>query len=131
MFDAKATIREIFLRDSKLRELLPNRKSLLKAGDMSGETKMPAVTFRDGPLVPVGDRVWQQEVYVRIYDEPKNGTINIGPIGMRMKDLIHLQKFELQDGVFVEARLNNTLGELEDPAFDKTFVEYQFRVIAL
>lgn len=131
MIDAKATIREILIADSELRDLLPNRKSFLKSGDMTGETKTPVLTFRDGPLVGLGERLWQKDVYVRVYDEPKMGTINIDKIGRRMQELLHLKELQLQDGVPVQCKLNSTLGELEDPAFHKTFVQYQFRVLAL
>lgn len=127
--DAKATIREVLIADEIMRDLLPNRKSFLKSGDMTGDTKTPVLTFRDGPMVNMDERLFQHEVYVRIYDQPKNGTINISAIGLRMKELIHLKELPLQDGRFVKAKLNNTLGELEDPAFGLTFVEYQFRVL--
>lgn len=131
MIDAKATIREVLMADSIMRDLLPNRKAFLKAGDMSGETKMPALTFRDGPLVNLGERLWQKDVYVRVYDDPKMGTINTDKIGKRMAELLHLHQLNLQDGVSVKCKLMSTLGELEDPAFHKTFVQYQFRVLAL
>lgn len=131
MFDAKATIRDILKADSIMRDLLPNGKSFIKAGDMNGSHKMPVLTFRDGPLVNLEERLFQHEVYVRVYDDPKNGTININAIGKRMADLLNLQELPLQDGRFVKCKLNNTLGELEDPAYNKTFVEYQFRVLAL
>ena len=131
MIDAKATIREVLIADSQMRDLVVNRKAFLKAGDMTGEQKMPALTFRDGPLVNLGERLWQKDVYVRVYDEPANGTINIDKIGRRMAELLHLQELKLQDGVPVKCKLMSTLGELEDPAFNKTFVQYQFRVLAL
>jgi len=131
MIDAKATIRDVLKADSIMRDLLPNGKSFLKAGDMNGETKMPALTFRDGPLVNLGDRLWQKEVYVRVYDEPKMGTINIDKLGRRMADLLNMQELALHDGVHVQCKLMSTLGEMEDPAYKKTFVQYQFRVLAL
>lgn len=131
MIDGKATIREVLMADDILRDLLPNRKSFLKVGDLNGETKMPALTFRDGPTVNLDQRLFQHEIYVRIYDEPQNGTINISEIGRRLVQLIHLQELPLTDGRFIQCKLNNTLGELEDPTIRKTFVEYQFRILAI
>lgn len=131
MIDGKATIREVLMADEVLRELLPNRKVFLKTGDLNGETKMPAITFRDGPSVNMDQRLFQHEIYVRIYDDSQNGTINISQIGRRIVELIHLADLPLRDGRFIQCKLNNTLGELEDPNIRKTFVEYQFRILAL
>ncbi len=131
MIDGKATIRDVLMEDAIIRDLLPNRKSFIKVGDMTGETKVPVITFRDGPSVNLEERLFQHEVYIRIYDEPKNGTINISAIGRRIVELIHLQVLPLEDGQFIKCKLNNTLGELEDPAYNKTFVEYQFRILAI
>lgn len=131
MIDGKATIRDVLMADDLLRDMLPSRKSFLKVGDLNGETTLPALTFREGPIVSMDQRLYQHEIYVRIYDEPQNGTINISPIGKRMYDLLHLKDLPLIDGRFVKCKLNNTLGELEDPNIHKTFVEYQFRILAL
>lgn len=131
MIDGKATIREILMADTIIRDLFPNGKVFLKPGDLNGETKMPAMTFRDGPIVNLDERLFQHEVYIRVYDEPQMGTINISAVGRRMRDLLHLQTLPLQDGTFIKCKLNNTLGELEDPNIKKTFVEYQFRILSI
>ena len=131
MIDGKATIREILMADSTIRNLFPNGKVFLKAGDLNGETKMPAMTFREGPTVNLEERLFQHEIYIRVYDEPQMGTINISAVGRRMVELLHLQNLPLHDGQFVKCKLNNTLGELEDPNIKKTFVEYQFRILAI
>ena len=119
------------MADATIRNIFPNGKVFLKAGDLNGETKMPAMTFREGPTVNMDERLFQHEVYIRVYDEPQMGTINISAVGRRMVELLHLQNIPLHDGQFVKCKLNNTLGELEDPNIKKTFVEYQFRILAI
>lgn len=129
--DAKATIREVLLADEQLRELLPNRKSFLKVSDMSGDVKTPCITFRDGPTVNLDENLMEHNVYMRIYDHPENGTININDIAIRIKELIHLKELPLRDGRFVKCKFVSTLGELEDPAYGLTFVQYQYKVLGI
>ena len=131
MNDAKATIKDILQSDQVIRDLLPNGKSFYIMGALRGDSKLPALTFQDGPTISVGDRLFRTEIYVRVYDEPANGTINIHKIGSRMVELLHLKTMDLGMGRFIECRLNNTLGELDDQALGKRFVEYQFRVATI
>lgn len=131
MIDAKAPILDILKNDDILKDMLPNNKSFKKMGDLDGETKLPVITFQLGPSVNLDENLFQNDLYLRVYDEPKMGTINISKIGKRIKDLLHKKEIPLNDGVFVKCKLNNTIGELEDQAFHKTFIEYQYRIFAI
>lgn len=131
MNDAKATIRDILMGDDIIRDLLPNNKVFYKMGEVKPDGKFPALMFQDGPIVNLEHFSFRQDIYVRVYDEPQNGTIYINKIGNRMRKLLHLQQFTIEDDVMVECRLNNTLGELEDQTIGKNFVEYQFRITTI
>lgn len=131
MNDAKAKIREILMADEAIRDVVPNNKVFYKMGDVKADGKFPALMFQDGPIVNLEMFSFRQDIYVRVYDEPANGTINIHKIGRRIKALLHLQEFTLEGDVLVESRLNNTLGELEDQALGKNFIEYQLRITTL
>lgn len=131
MIDAKAAVLDILRQDSTLRDMLPNAKSFYRMGQINGETKLPAISFQTGPSVLIEENLYLNELYLRVYDEPEMGTMNISPIGQRIKALLHQQRFSLDDGVFVKCKLNNTLGELEDQAIHKTFVEYQYRIYSI
>lgn len=131
MIDAKAAVLDILKGDTQLRDMLPNGKSFYRMGQIKGDTKLPAISFQTGPSVLLEENLYLNELYIRVYDEPEFGTMNIAPIGKRMHELLHKQQFPLDDGVFVKCKLNNTLGELEDQAIHKTFTEYQYRIYSI
>jgi hypothetical protein len=131
MTDTKAAVLDILKADSTLKNMLPNNRSFYRMGKIPGDAKLPAIMMRDGPSVNLDERLFRNELYIRIYDEPEMGTIRITPIGIRIKELLHLQNFQLKQGEFIKCKLNNTLGELEDQAYHKTFVEHQYRISSI
>lgn len=131
MTDAKAVIKDVLLADQVLREMLPNRKSIYPMGKISGESKMPAIMMQDGPIVNLEENLLQNEIYIRVYDEPELGTININPIGQRIFDLIHQKRLPLENGQFIKCKFYNTTGELEDQSLHRRFVEYQYRILSI
>lgn len=131
MTDAKAVVLDILRNDETLRNMLPNRNSFYRMGQLNGDSRLPAITFQDGPSVNLEENLFQSELYLRIYDDPLNGTINITPIGRRIMELLHQKQLNFEEGRFIKCKLNNTLGELEDQAIHKVFVEYQYRFLVI
>jgi len=131
MTDAKAVIKDFLIEDSVIRELLPNRKSIYPMGKLVGDSKMPAVMLQDGPIINIDENLMQNDIYIRIYDDPEMGTINIYEIGNRIFEILHNKRLPLEHGQFIKCKFNNTTGELEDQSLHKRFVEYQYRILSI
>lgn len=131
MTDAKAAIKDIFIEDPVLRDLLPNRKSIFPMGLISTETKMPAIMLADGPIVNVEENLLQNEIYIRVYDEPALGTININVIQSRIFTLLHKVQIPIEGGRFIKCKFYVTTGELEDQSLGRRFVESRYRILTI
>lgn len=131
MTDAKAAIKDILIEDQELRDMLPNRKSIYPMGLIKGDSKMPAIMLQDGPIINQDENLMQNEVYIRVYDEPQMGTININPIQKRIFDLLHRKEIPVEGGRFIKCKFYNTSGELEDPTLSRRFVESRYRILTI
>lgn len=128
MTNGKAVIAKILKTDEELRDLLPNRKSIVPAGMLTGESKWPAITIQEGPIVRDGSYKLITEYYIRVYDEKRNGSIFIDKIGYRIHQLLDDQQLELERGRFITCRFQDSLGELDDPTLNKNFIQYRYRI---
>lgn len=131
MTDAKAVVKDILIDDAELRDMLPNRKSIYPMGLVQADGKFPCIMLADGPIVNQDENLMQNEIYIRVYDDPALGTININPIQQRIFKLLHGVQMEIEGGRFIKSKFNNTSGELEDPSLSKRFVESRYRIFTI
>lgn len=131
MTDAKAVVKDILIDDVEIRDMLPNRKSIYPMGHITGESKMPCIMLADGPIVNQDENLMQNEIYIRVYDDPALGTININPIQQRIFKLLHGVQLEIEGGRFIKSKFSNTSGELEDQSLSKRFVESRYRIFTI
>ena len=128
MTDVKEIIARILKGDQELRDLIGNRTSIVPAGLLTGKHKFPAITVQEGPIVRDGEFMNINEFYIRVYDEKKNGTIYIAPIGYRIMQLLDKCEMELKRGRFIKAAYMDSIGEYDDPSLNKNFVQYRYRI---
>lgn len=107
--------------------------SIIPADVISTSFEMPFLSIQEGPATKLGERFFDEFVFIRCYNGVDKTSVELNNILERVKLLLDNAELSLTGSRygFVRMRWTGSLPPLVDEAFNLRFGEHRYRILLL
>lgn len=105
--------------------------SIIPVPFASPKTSTPFLTVQEGVSNKLGKKLFDETIYIRVYNSKSKAYYEIDQIAEEIIDLIDEQVYDLDNHTMIRAKYESMLASATDEALDMNFRELRFRIIML